>query len=233
MIKAILFDSGRVLNGPVSGHWFIPPNFFKYVDKKTFESIPASNRKEAFNRAGNYINKQKCIFTEEEEYKHFVEYYRILSEQLPRLQLKDSDAKAIAKDMVYNYDKYSFYKDAIRLIPELSKKYKLAVVTDAWPSLEKVFEKAELRKYFSSFVISSIKGVTKPNELMYNTALYELDVLPEETIFIDDHAKNCDGAMRLGIKPVVLCRNLKEYIYNKLVCTNYDVIRSLDELKIL
>lgn len=233
MIKAILFDSGRVLNGPVSGHWFIPPNFFKYVDKKTFESIPASNRKEAFNRAGNYINKQKFIFTEEEEYKHFVEYYRILSEQLPRLQLKDSDAKAIAKDMVYNYDKYSFYEDVIRLIPELSKKYKLAVVTDAWPSLEKVFEKADLRKYFSSFVISSIKGVTKPNELMYNTALYELDVLPEETIFIDDHAKNCDGASSLGIKPVVLCRNLKEYIYNKLVNTNYDVIRSLDELKIL
>lgn len=26
-IKAILLDSGRVLNGPVTGHWFITPKF--------------------------------------------------------------------------------------------------------------------------------------------------------------------------------------------------------------
>lgn len=38
-IKAVLFDSGRVLNGPASGHWFITPNFFDYVEKKAFVRI--------------------------------------------------------------------------------------------------------------------------------------------------------------------------------------------------
>lgn len=230
MIKAILFDSGKVLNKPTSGHWFIPPNFFEYANKEIFEGIPISNRKAAFYRAGNYISKKKLIVTEDEEYNCFVEYYRILSEELPRLKLKDDDAKAIARDLVYNYSKYDFYEDAVKLIPELSKKYKLAVVSDAWPSLENVFKNVGLRKYFSSFVISSIKGVTKPDELMYKTALSELDVLPEEAAFVDDHIKNCDGARKLGIKSIVLCRNFKMYIYNKLVNTSYEVIRTLNDL---
>lgn len=33
-IKGILFDSGRVLNESSTGHWFISPNFFKYVEQK-------------------------------------------------------------------------------------------------------------------------------------------------------------------------------------------------------
>ena len=56
-IKAILIDSGRVLNVPVTGHWFITPNFFSYVDKKSFNSISVAQKKEAFNKAGQYINR--------------------------------------------------------------------------------------------------------------------------------------------------------------------------------
>lgn len=50
------------------------------------------------------------------------------------------------------------------------------MVSDAWPSLENVFRKAGLRDCFSSFVISSIKGIRKPHELMYKAALKELGV---------------------------------------------------------
>lgn len=35
--------------------------------------------------------------------------------------------------------KYTFYKDALKVIPELKLNYKLAVVSDAWPSLKDVF----------------------------------------------------------------------------------------------
>ena len=230
-IRAILIDSGRVLNVPVTGHWFITPNFFNYVDKKIFSSIAISNRRKAFNKAGQYMIKQKLILNEEEEYKHFVEYYRIFSKSLPQLQLQDKDIQAIAKDLVYNYSKYSFYNDVIGLIPELSKEYKLAIVSDAWPSLENVFKKAELRNYFSSFVISSIKGVTKPHEVMYKTALEELNVYPEEAIFIDDSIKNCDGAINLGINSFVLCRDWRLYAYNMLAHRNHNIIRNLNDIK--
>ncbi|WP_102399858.1 HAD-IA family hydrolase [Haloimpatiens massiliensis] len=230
-IKAILLDSGKVLNTPVTGHWFITPNFFTYVDKKTFTSIKPTQKKLAFDKAMEYISKQNLIIDEEEEYKYFIEYYKILSKYLPELQLKNEDVQAITKDYVYNYTKYIFFSDAINLIPELSKFYKLAVVSDAWPSLENVFRQAGLRDYFSSFIISSQKGVTKPHELMYKTALEDLNVSPNEAIFIDDNIKNCHGAIKLGITSFVLCRGLKSYAYHKLKHRNYNIIKNLIDIK--
>jgi len=230
-IKAILFDSGRVLNIPVSGHWYITPNFFKYVDKNKFNSISASQKQLAFNKAGEYIAKQNYIRDEGEEFKHFIEYYKIFANILPELQLKDDDIQAITRDLVYNYNKYVFFKDVFTVIPEFSKSYNLAVVSDAWPSLENVFQEAKLRKYFSSFVVSSVKGVTKPNELMYKTALKELGVDPEEAIFIDDSIKNCNGAINLGITSFVLCRDWRLYAYNKLKNSEYNIIKNLNDIK--
>ncbi|KHD37758.1 HAD family hydrolase [Clostridium acetobutylicum] len=231
MIKAILMDSGKVLNKPATGEWFIPPKFFYYVDWERFNTIPLIKRKSAFDKANKYIKEQKLITTEEEEYKCFLEYYKILSKELYQLKLKNNDIEEITEDLVYNYRKYDFYKDAIYEIPKLSKKYKLAVISDAWPSLEGVFKKAGLRRYFSSFVISSVKGVTKPNEMMYKTALSELRVLPEEAVFIDDNIKNCEGAVKLGIKSFVLSRKSRIYAYNKLFNRRIKSIRSLKQLE--
>ncbi|HEY5560951.1 MAG TPA: HAD-IA family hydrolase [Clostridiaceae bacterium] len=195
--KAILFDSGRVLNGPTTGHWYITPNSFNFVNAK----------------------------------KYFLKYYNIFSKCLPQLQLNEDNIPAITKDYVYNYSKYSFFQDVINQIPQLSKSYKLAVISDAWPSLENVFKEAGLRDYFSSFVISSKIGVTKPHELMYKTALNQLNILPEEAIFIDDNIKNCTGAKNLGISSFVLCRDIKLYIYNRLFNRDYCIIRDLVDLK--
>lgn len=230
-IKAVLFDSGRVLNGPVTGHWFITPNFFEFVDEKSFKAIGRKRRDNAFSKAGSYISMQSLIINEEEEFTHFLEYYRIFSNELPQLGLKDEEIKSIAEDLVYNYNKYKFFKDTIDVIPALSKKYKLAVVSDAWPSLENVFKNSGVRNYFSSFVISSIKGVTKPHELMFRAVLEELGILPEEAIFIDDSIKNCDGARKLGIQSFVLCREWRSYFYNRLACKNHSVIQNLNEIK--
>lgn len=229
-VKAILIDSGRVLNGPRTGHWFITPNFFKYVDKKTFKTLSKLNLSTAFSKAADYISRQKLIETEEEEYKHFLEYYRIFFKCLPELKLGDEHIQLVTKDLVYNYDKYRFYDEVYDLVPRLSNKYKLAVVSDAWPSLENVYVKSGLRVYFSSFIISSILGVTKPNKLMYETALNDLNVFPEEAIFIDDSIRNCDGAKKLGIQTFLLCRDIKSYIYYKLTCRNHTVVRNLSSV---
>lgn len=231
-IKAILFDSGRVLNKPVTGHWFITPNFFKFVDKKKFHSIPKAKLNNVFKEAGSYISSLNYIRTEEEEFKGFFEYYKIFSEKLPELGLNDEKIECITKDLVFNYDKYEFFKDVSKTLEDLRKKYRLAIVSDAWPSLENVYKKAELRNYFSSFVISSQIGVTKPNELMYKTALEELRVAPEEALFIDDNYKNCEGAKKLGIRTILICRGLGYYIYYKLMCRDHKVVRNLKHLKI-
>lgn len=148
----------------------------------------------------------------------------------PEIIIDDIKIELVARDLVYNYDKYVFFNDAIEVIPDLNKRYLLAVVSDAWPSLENVFKKAGLRDYFKSFVVSSVIGVRKPDELMYSTALIELKVSPGDAIFIDDNFKNCDGAKKLGIQSFVLCRDIRVYWFFKIFLRKHRVIRSLYDI---
>lgn len=231
-IKAILFDSGRVLNGPATGHWFITPNFWDYVNKDIFDSLDKTKIASAFAEADKYIVAQKLMTTKDEEYQHFIKFYEIFSSQLPELQLTADAIENIASDLVFNPQKYVFYDDALAVIPELKGKYKLAIVSDAWPSLLDVYEENNMTSYFDSIVISSFLGTSKPDSKMYNTALEELDVKPEEAIFIDDSPKNCMGAMAVGINTVLLCRNKHAYIKEKIksVGKGYKVINNLNQI---
>ena len=230
-VKAILFDSGKVLNRPVTGHWFITPDFFNYVDKDIYNSILKHKKRDAFRQAARYITAQKLIETEEDEYIHFLEYYKIFFSMLPELNIGEERIKLIAKDLVYNYNKYEFFNDVKEVLPGLSEIYKLAVISDAWPSLEGVFVNAGMRKYFQSFIISSKIGTSKPDTLMYSTALEELNVSAEEAVFIDDNPRNCDGARSLGIRTILICRDLKHYIINKIICRRHSVIRDVKSIQ--
>jgi putative hydrolase of the HAD superfamily len=208
-IKAILFDSGRVLNRPRTGHWFMPPNFFKYVDKDKFEALDINNIEKAFYKGDNYFHNHPLILNEIEELEHFVEFYSIFARELPGLGISDDYILEVARDTVYNDEKFEFFQDVFEVIPKLSKHYKLGVISDTWPSLERVFKNVGLRKYFSSFVMSSVLGVLKPHELMFNTALSELNIKAEEAIFIDDNIVNVEAAIKLGMQGIVILRGDK------------------------
>ncbi len=232
-VEGILFDSGRVLNSPRTGHWFISPGFYSQVDKLTVEQIDRGRVKQAFSLAAAYINSVPFIQTMEEEYMHFRRFYEIIAGELTELNLTEENINNLARDLVYNAEKYVFYEDALNIIPQLYSKYKLAVVSDAWPSLKKVFDHAALSTYFTSFVISSILGVTKPDEKMYLTALKELNITPDKALFIDDNRINCLAALRLGIHTALLCRDRRLYLLQRIrsIGKGYRVIRSLKELQ--
>lgn len=231
-IKGILFDSGKVLNKPSSGHWFISPEFFQYVDEEKFKHVDKKKVSLAFKKANEYINEQNVVADKESEYNFFVNFYKIFLQNLPELNTDDKIAEMLANDLVYNAEKYEFYDDAIKVIPKLKEKYKLGIVSDAWPSLLDVYANKNLDGYFDCIVISSILGVTKPNPKMYQTALNELELSPQEVIFIDDNLQNCRGAMKLGIKSILLCRNKWVYWGNKLksLGKKYYVINNLEEI---
>jgi putative hydrolase of the HAD superfamily len=205
-IKAILFDSGRVLNYPRTGHWFVPPNFFNYVNKERFESTDSNLINKAFEVAKTYIESIPIIMSESEEYEHFKKFYNVIAEELTMLELKEKDVCEIAKDTVYNDDKFLFYEDVFEVIPQLSKRFMLGVISDTWPSLDRVYKNVGLRDYFSTFVMSSKIGVVKPHEQIYRTALSELGVSPAEALFIDDNLKNLEGARDIGMNTLLMLR---------------------------
>ncbi len=232
-MEAILFDSGRVLNESSSGHWFISPKFFDFVDKEVFDHLNSKHVKRAFKKAINYINSIPLIETQESEYEHFHKFYQLFSEELPMLNLSEADILGLTADLVYNPLKYKFFEDGLQLIPYLATNYKLAIVSDAWPSLESVYETAGLRKYFSSFIISSQLGVVKPDPKMYQAALDELGVDPSRALFVDDNLRNCLGAREVGIYPILLVRDKRLLLVEKIksLGKGYCVISSLNELK--
>ena len=95
--------------------------------------------------------------------------------------------------------KNRFYDDAKINISELADKYKMAIVSDAWPSLRSVFDHNDFVKYFSSFVISCEMGTLKPDLRMYLEAVNQLCLNCNKVVFIDDRVRNCDGANNAGI----------------------------------
>ncbi|MDQ0088517.1 putative hydrolase of the HAD superfamily [Paenibacillus anaericanus] len=227
-IKAILFDSGRVLNHPRTGHWFIPPNFFSYVDQEKFKLISQNKIEGALHKALQYMDNNPLIRNEAEEYQHFIHFYKIISIELASLELNREQIEGLAHDTVFNDDKFKFYEDVFKVIPELHNNYKLGVVSDTWPSLDRVFRNVGLRRYFSTFVMSSILGVVKPHELMFQTALTELSIKPEEALFVDDNIRNLEGARKLGIHTLGLLRDIESGTNSGHLCINN--LRSLQQL---
>ena len=186
----------------------------------------------AFKEADKYIVTQKIMTTKEDEYRSFLEFYNIFSAQLPELNLSFDTIEKITKDLVYNSEKYVFYDDVYTVIPKLKNKYRLAIVSDAWPSLLDVYDANDMTAYFDAIVISSFLGTSKPDRKMYCTALAELGVEPHEAIFVDDSIKNCKGAMNEGIKTVLICRDKGSYLREKVksVGRDYKVINNLNQL---
>ncbi len=229
-IKAILLDSLRVLNYPASGHLFIPPAFLEFIKPVNWEHVRDIERAAAFAQAKETLDMYPLVPTKEDEFTVFTDYYTTFFRSIPRLKATPEQIEGIARSLVFDPAKFTFFPDALEVIPRLAAKYKLAVVSDAWPSLEDVFVHAGMRDHFSAFIISSQIGARKPDPRMFNAALGALGVTPGEVLFVDDNRKNCDAARALGLRTALLCRDQVEHLYFRLTVKSYRVIRSLTEL---
>ena len=107
--KAILFDSGKVLNRPTTGNWFITPSFYQYISKEVWENLSKEKLNEVFNKAYEYIESQPLIITREEEHIHFKEYFKILLGSLKEISISNSTIECIAHDYVYQANKLGIH----------------------------------------------------------------------------------------------------------------------------
>lgn len=210
-VKAVLLDSGQVLNTTATGNWFVSPRYFDTVDRAKYDALDPNRRRAAHRTALAYLDAQTRIVTLEEELTHFQRYYELFFEALPELGVSREQAHEVAADLVYNTDKYRFYDDAYRMLNALRGRCRLAVVSNAWPSLREGYKAFGLYDRFDAFVISSELGTTKPDPAMYRTALRQLDVSPEEAVFVDDVSVNCESASAIGLHALMLCRSPWKY----------------------
>jgi putative hydrolase of the HAD superfamily len=95
------------------------------------------------------------------------------------------------------------------ILAQLRTRYRLAVVSDAQsayglPELHAV----GLAEYFAPIVISGDYGYRKPDQRLFQSALTELQIIPEEAIYIgNDRFRDVLGARQADMKTILFCPN--------------------------
>lgn len=203
-VKGIFFDIGWTLCRPATNSWLIPLKAKEYFNQEDLNNIEQNKVKAAFKEAYTYLNSYHLVQTIQEQYDRFNHYYQIIASSLPELNLNSEKITAIVDDLVYNYDNFILFPNVKEVLATLSKKYKLGIISDTYPSTKKVLAHFDILQYFTAITFSCELNAFKPNSIMYQDAIHKINIKSEETVFIDDFLTNLEGANKLGIIPILI-----------------------------
>ena len=221
--KVIFFDVGYTLDRPASGDWVLTNKFLKEVGDR-MKACSEAEIRQTKETVLQYMVEHHLMTTVEAEISHFYRIYSIISEALD-LGLYEKQREAIARDRACNMENYIPYPGIQEVLETLSKTHRLGVISDTWPSIEQQLDYLGISKYFSFLTFSCYLGVFKPDPRMYLDALEKSGVPASEAVFIDDSSRNLDGAVALGITPILIAANPASDVE-----TPYLKIRDLREL---
>ncbi len=182
MIKAIIFDFGRVISAQK------PPSLFaRYeadlgLEPETINAIMFDSQ--AWQEA--LIGRKT-----EEEFWHEIR---------PKLGL-DSEEDVEAFRRRYRADE-RINCDVLDLVNRLNAHYKLAVLSNSPPGLRAWLTEWEILGLFDVVFCSGDEGVAKPDADAFDLTLKRLNVKPAEAVFIDDTVEHVEGAKALGLHGV-------------------------------
>jgi len=84
-----------------------------------------------------------------------------------------------------------------------SGRYKTALLSNAWANLgELLRDEFHIDDCFDVIVISAVVHLMKPDPAIYHYTLSQLQVAPEEAVFVDDSRRNVEAAAALGIHAI-------------------------------
>ncbi|MCB5161304.1 HAD family hydrolase [Marinomonas algarum] len=93
------------------------------------------------------------------------------------------------------------FDGALALVESVKPEYHRAILSNTnaahWPRL---MNKMGLAGVFHSYYASHLIGAVKPDGAIYQYVLDQLQVLPEEILFIDDNQINIDAAKAFGMQ---------------------------------
>ncbi len=93
--------------------------------------------------------------------------------------------------------------ELVAFVRSLRPRYKTAILSNAWGGARQMFAQVYgLGDAVDTMVISAEEGVAKPHPRIYHIAVERLDMRPEEAVFVDDMAKNVEGARAVGMRGV-------------------------------
>lgn len=202
-VKGIFFDLGWTLVYPPSGDWEFTQPAQKLFNWEVYQSLPKERTAAVRKEANDYLEAHHLISTLEEEYDRMLQYFTIVAQKLPELGATRQDIEATALEKVYqSQHTYNLMEDAIPTLEALKGRCKLGIISDTWPSIVPVLERFGILPYFDAITYSFQLGCFKPNPRMFQDALSKMGLPAQECVFIDDVARNLEGAAKVGIQPV-------------------------------
>jgi putative hydrolase of the HAD superfamily len=203
-IKGIFFDIGWTMAYPATGNFMLPKSFFNRVDNEVFNELPKERKDRTFEKVMRYLEHNHLVLSVDEEFEQFINFYKILSEEWPELNITQRDIRDFTHEMVYAPDTILIFDGVIETLEKLKGKYKLGIISDTWPSTERFLKAWNICGYFDAITFSCYLGTFKPDKRMYLDALEKIGLSANETVFIDDSEENLDGAAKCGIQPVLI-----------------------------
>jgi len=180
MIKYIIFDLSEVLISGLLG-----------VEKTLAEKIPESEEKIMKSLCGNWFNEYMVGNITEDIY--LTEIVR-----KENWAIETEDLKKAFRENFHNV-----VDGMLPLLDKLSGRYKLILHSDnskEWIDYIKSIH--PFLNLFEHMVFSYELGMTKHFPSTFSKALEELNIPPDECLFIDDHQRNIDAAEKAGIKGI-------------------------------
>ena len=182
-IKNIVFDLGRVL--------------IKFEPKEYIEqNIPEEKREGFYNGifgSAEWLMLDRGTLSYEDAKKIFKERVPGADKQIDRLF--DADLFEILQPIEEN----------VKLLPKLKEKYNLYILSNFHqPAFEHIFKKYDFFRLFDGHTVSCYYYLLKPEKEIYDTLIDKFNLIPEETVFIDDTKVNIDACEKEGIRGIHL-----------------------------
>ncbi|MFH1127337.1 MAG: HAD family hydrolase [archaeon] len=204
MITTILLDSDGTLYDEKSA---------KTVAEKDVSTYIAQASGISFGEVHNaYLSSKKTVlasYQDTPERNDRELWYRELLSHLDLLDLKDLSPKDLCSmywDIVLENIKP--YEDVIKILPELSEKYDLWVLTDESQDIQiRKLTKLGIHGYLKGVISSDQTGHLKPRKSVFEYALNQTGSKKESTAMIGDNPKrDIRGANNTGLVSIFIRR---------------------------
>ena len=190
-MKAVLFDFGGTIDTDgvhwSEEFWEFYRRFGVLVAREEFEAAYAGVEKELTDGASlGETTLHETLRTQ-------------FTGQFKRLGLPEGDPRLEKMlDACYTHVA-GVIRNARPLLEELSKRFRLGVVSNFYGNLEAVCREFELDKYFTTLVDSAVVGLRKPDPRIWSLGMQKLGVVPGGTFVIgDSYERDIVPAKALG-----------------------------------
>jgi putative hydrolase of the HAD superfamily len=93
-------------------------------------------------------------------------------------------------------------RQLLQFLRSLRGKQTTGLISNAWSDLRDYLTREKMDDAFDHIIISAEVGVAKPDPKIFQIALEQAGVSPNEAIFVDDFYANIEGCEKVGMKGI-------------------------------